>query len=92
LKDKYDKQDWILEYLKSNNHVDILNVKFVDAYIEKFNVKYAIQPYGANSCKELGILLSQMYHCNLLERFRIGLRGCDVSMPKWCYCYELKKY
>lgn len=88
--DKYDKQDWIIEYLKTHNHVDILDEQFVDEYIKKFNPKYVPQYWGAHTCRELGRMLSEMYHCNLLDRFRIGLRGCDVGMPKWCYCYELK--
>lgn len=88
---KYEKQKWILENIsKYDNHVDILNDKFVAAYIEQFNPKIKIQPYGANTCRELGRLLSEMYRCNLLERFTIGLSKSEVGAPKWCYCYTIK--
>lgn len=88
---KYDKQEWVIEYLREHKEgVDILNQDFVDKYIEKFNPKYAVQPYGANTCKQLNRLLSDMYHCNMLNRWVVGLSGIGMGFPKWVYVYTLK--
>jgi hypothetical protein len=82
------KHEWIYNYAKINGHIDILNSDFVDDYIKKFNPVYKIQPYGANSCKELGRVLSSMYKNGLLNRFVMGIPYM-VGFPRWVYCYEV---
>lgn len=92
---KLEKQEWILNYLEQKKNtpycqINILDRYFVDAYIEKFNPKYTSQPYGADTVPEIGILLSYMYKCNLLNRYIIGLNKMESGFPKWVYTYELK--
>lgn len=92
---KDEKIDFILRYLKNkyNHHsINILDYDFMMAYIDEFNpqnVKYHL--YGSPTCKEVGMLLSDMYKQNLLDRYRIGLSGMESCFKKWVYCYELSK-
>lgn len=90
VKSKHLKKEWVLKYFNTNDVVcvDILNRHFVDAYIVEFNPKYAVMPYGANKCSELGKLLSEMYHEGLLTRSTIGLANMYVGYPKWVYVYS----
>lgn len=91
---KREKQEWILEYVNNSatGHVDIFNSEFVEWYIEKCKPKKIIfQPYGANTVPELGKILSEMYHGNLLDRCTIGLTQCYSGFPKWCYSYYLRE-
>ncbi len=87
---KYEKQDFILNYLKKYGSVNILDKFFVDNYIAKFKVKYTVQYFGANTCRDLGRVLSEMYKCNLLTRFRIGMDEAAPGFPNWIYVYRLK--
>lgn len=90
---KHEKQDWIVDYIKTSKfkHVDIFDSEFVDAYIEACHPKKVIvQPYGANTVPELGRLLSELYHSNMLNRMTIGLTQSYSGFPKWCYSYYLR--
>lgn len=85
--------DWIIKFIKNYkcNSVDILNTDFIDAYMENCNPKRIdYQPFGANKVPELGSILSEMYHSNMLERGTIGLPRCEDGFPKWVYTYWLK--
>lgn len=85
-----EKEKWIINYIKNTNigSVDMLNEKFVDDYIEKFNPKHQVMPYGANSCFELSKLLSSMYQAGILNREAVGL-SWTPGFPKWIYHYSL---
>lgn len=90
---KHEKMRWILKYIESQDfkYVDIFQTDFVDAYIDNCKPKrIGIQPYGANTVPELGRILSEMYHSNMLTRGTIGLQRCEDGFPKWCYVYGLK--
>lgn len=92
---KHEKQDWIIEYIKTSKlkHVDILDLEFVDAYINACQPKKIVfQPYGANTVPELGKYLSELYHSNILNRMSIGLTECYSGFPKWCYSYYIRDY
>lgn len=86
------KQDWVKIYLsEEDGRVDVLNVLFVDKYIKKFNPKHYIMPFGANKCREIGRLLSEMYKKGMLERCRVGLHRMERGFPKWVYSYSLRR-
>lgn len=90
---KHEKQDWIVDYIKTSKfkHVDIFDSEFVDAYIGACHPKkVTVQPYGANTVPELGRLLSELYHSNMLNRMTIGLTQSYSGFPKWCYSYYLR--
>lgn len=87
--ENYEKEDWVLQYIKTNKIVDMLNEKFVDEYIEQFNPKHSIQMWGANKCNELSKLLASLYKQGILKRNSIGTPLASSGMPKWIYVYEL---
>lgn len=87
-KDIVDKQYWVLNYIKSNQVVDMLNEQFVDDYIKEFNTKHIVMPWGANKCNELSKLLSSLYNQGILKRSAVGIPK-EVGFPNWIYCYEL---
>ena len=87
---KREKQEWILSYIRNSSfhHIDIFDSEFVAAYIENCEPKKVVyQPYGANTVPELGRYLSEMYHCNILNRATIGLLYHEDGFPNWCYSY-----
>jgi len=88
-----EKQAWVMEYVQRHGHVDVLNVHFVDAYIERFTPRKVIyQPYGAHKVPEIGRLLSNMFRANMLDRFPMGLQYlCGMGFPRWVYCYNLPR-
>jgi len=96
VKNQREKQEWILDFLEKRKttpyaQINVLDKYFVVEYIEKFNPdKVAYYFYGAPKCPEIGKLLSIMYNCNLLKRYRVGLSNMESGFPKWVYCYELR--
>ena len=86
-----DKQEWWINYICKNKVVDMLNQPFVDAYIKEFNPKHVVMPWGANKCKELSVLLSDLYSQGILKRSTVGIpySTAGLGFPKWIYCYEL---
>lgn len=85
-----EKIEWIKEYIHSSgSHVDILNRAFVDAYTARFDVQYRIQPFGANSCPDLGRVLALGYNMGEFQRSTIGLSRMEAGFPKWVYIYDL---
>jgi len=89
-----EKEEWIINYIQELGHikvVDVLDEKFVNSYIDKFNPRYEVRMIGANKCKELSRLLSGMYKKGLLLRYGMGLKGgaWQDGFPKWVYCYEV---
>ncbi|MBD8836204.1 hypothetical protein IFU39_00025 [Paenibacillus sp. CFBP 13594] len=85
------KEEWIKDYINKNGPVNILDVEFVDAYINEFNPNHVIQPFGANGCKELGKMLSTLYNDNILNRSRISIHGLGRDYPIWVYVYEMRQ-
>ncbi len=86
-----ERQQVILKLVAKHGLVDVLNVLFVDAYVEATQAKIVPMPFGANKCKQLGSDLSVMFKCGMLDRSRIGLRAMEPGFPKWVFVYELKK-
>lgn len=84
-----DKEQWILNYIRVHDAVDMLNSEFVDAYIDKFNPKVSYTNFGANKVTELSRILSSLYKTGLLKRSAVGLSGlCGIGFPKWVYVYS----
>jgi len=86
---KYERQDWVLAWTDAHGPMNILDKDLVDAFTAKFNVRYLVQPFGANGCPILSRLLGSMYRCNLLDRGRISLYE-GRGWPKWVYTYTRK--
>lgn len=86
------KLDWLVNWLKENQHADVMNSELVDAYEENFNVRVDVVVYGANRCKDLGKMLSLGYRLELFQRTAVGLSNgaWHVGFPKWVYVYELR--
>ena len=88
-----NKQKWIIDYLKrpGNFCISVMDTPAVDEYIEKFNPKHIIFPYGPNQCRDLGRQLSKMYRVGILERTTNGINDLmGHGYPKWFYAYNLK--
>lgn len=86
-----EKLNWIKEYMQTQEkYVDILNRTFSDAYIERFNPRHRVQPFGANTCPELGRILSMGFKKGMFERGRAGITTGFPGMAKWVYVYNLK--
>jgi hypothetical protein len=79
-------KDWMINH---NGHIDILDSEFVDAYTNEFNSKIKIQFFGANTCPELGKVLSQAYKQGIFSRFIISIIEHEPGFPNWVYTYEL---
>jgi len=88
---KYIRQDWVLNWIKTHGPTNVLDIDFVDSFIEEFGVKYRVQIVGAHTCPMIGSLLSHMYKCNLLDRGIIGLSE-SRGYPKWVYVYTEKNW
>lgn len=89
---KTEKINWVIDWIEKNKtDVDILNSKFVDDYVNQFNAKVEILPFGPNRCLELGKLLSWGYKNGYLNRARISISCKGVGFPNWIYVYSLFK-
>ena len=87
---KMERIEWIRDYLLTKDErVDILYSKFVDDYVEKFNPSIIIMPFGANTCKELGLVLSFGYKMNVFDRSIASLIEHESGFPNWVYSYRL---
>lgn len=87
---KQEKKNWLMDYILKNGPVDILNEKFVDQYVDKFNAKHKVQMYGANKCPELSRNLSTLFKEGILTRSTIGVPDLwGMGFPKWVYVYDL---
>lgn len=91
-KTKMDERvEWVVDYAldksETTGSVDITNTKFVDAYIAKFNPTHVVQPFGANTCPQLGRVLSECHKRGRATRSTIGLHRMEVGFPKWVYVY-----
>ena len=90
-----DKENWVIEYLKNKEFlafVNMLDIDFVNSFVEQFQARYDDMTLGAVKCKELSKLLSSMYKNGLLKRYSHGVRSGlskDGKFPKWVYSYEL---
>jgi hypothetical protein len=69
--------------------VDVLNSDFVTAYIEATGAPFVAQPFGADTCRQLGRDLSSMCKSGVLVRGRVGLVEHYQGMPNWVYVYRL---
>ena len=81
--------DWLREWCEYNdtNVFDIMNVKFVNDYINHFNPRHIFQIVGPHKCKNLGRFLSKAYKLGILKRGRVGI-SMGIGYPKWVFCYS----
>lgn len=88
-----ERQEWILNYFlgKPGSSADVLDVTFVEAYVEATGAKFVPQRFGAAKCRQLGRDLGELHAANKLRRVALGLPAGDASMgfPKWVYHYSL---
>lgn len=84
-----DRVDWIVDYVRDNGPVDVLNRAFVREYLAVTGVSYEVQPYGADKCPQLGADLSFLYRDGRLQRSVVGLHKMESGFPKWIWVYEL---
>lgn len=89
MKSKQERQEWIIQYIKNSNGVDVLNSEFVDAYVEHTGAAVDVMMWGANRCKMIGRDLSELNNSGKLSRFRIGISNWQPGFPKWVYSYSL---
>ena len=88
-----DRLDWIVKYcVEVEDRVDVLNRAFVSAYVDATGAACIYQPYGADSCPQLGRDLSKCYARKLLVRGRVGLTAMESGFPKWVYVYRLPEH
>lgn len=81
----------IEELLAKHGHGDILNMPFVEEYIQKTSAKAKVTMWGAPKCITLSKDLSAMYKMNLLSRFRIGINDhISQGFPSSVLVYKLK--
>lgn len=90
--DKEERRNWILEKMKTQICVDILNQEFVDAYIAFTGAPHVVTAWGANRCPQLAADLKTLYESQVLSRTRIGIGGgsWQPGFPKWVWCYMPK--
>ena len=81
--------DWILNYIKLNGPVDILNSEFVEKFILENNVDYMPTNFGAFKCPTLNKELSKLVKNNQLVRHTVGVGSWQPGFPKWVYSYDI---
>ena len=88
-----DKEKFVIEYLKREQYVDVLDKYFMDEFADRFNCKYTYMPIGANRVPLAGKTLSTMFKKGLLDRFVVGISDYagGQGFPKWVYCYSMAK-
>lgn len=88
-----EKETFVIEYLKKNKFVDVLDAEFMCAFAEKFHCKYRLMSVGAPKVPLASQTLAAMHKAGLLERWSHGLSSFERQggFPKWVYSYELAK-
>lgn len=90
---KDEKKEWILQFAKRYKgkmdwEVDPFTENFVNAYIDKFNIKIVgFCPYGIPDVPEIKQLLVELYKENKLGRYRVYTPHPDDGFPVWFYTY-----
>lgn len=88
-----DRYDWIENWMIENRewHVDVLNKRFVECYVDSTGAKEIMQFFGASKCRQLGRDLGEMYRLGRLNRHATGLAPGDSYMgfPKWVWSYSI---
>jgi hypothetical protein len=85
---KYERQQFIIDYINEHKQADVLIIEFVDQYIKKFNLKYTKTNWGANKCPQLSKDLKLLYDCGIIDRTPISLLcNWEPGLPKWVYVY-----
>jgi len=87
-----DKETFVIEYLKKNQFVDVLDQEFMLAFANRFNCKARRMSLGAPRVPLAGKTLSAMFKKGLLTRSISGLDAYagGIGFPKWVYTYSLK--
>ena len=92
MKNLVEKIEWVKTYMTEvDSEVDVLNQKFVEAYVKAFNARVTVTNYGADKCPELGKVLSEGHRLGVFIRNRIGLSGMIEGFPRWVYVYEISE-
>jgi hypothetical protein len=88
MKNTPERENFVMEWLRSNFSADVLNKDFHDAYHKRFGGKRLVQPYGASPVPEAQKILASMYKQGMLERSATGI-ALGADFPKWVYVYTL---
>jgi hypothetical protein len=86
-----ERVSWIVEWTskkENSSFVDVLNNDFVTAYSVRWKPLLRIQFYGANTCRELGEVLSCCYKQHRCTRSVISLHKHETGFPNWVYVYD----
>ncbi|MEI6731140.1 MAG: hypothetical protein WCK90_00515 [archaeon] len=87
---KRDRQRWLVQHIQKTGRADVLDVPFVDAYVDANHVAFRPCAWGANKCATLGRDLAALEKMGALKRFRIGLGGnWAPGFPRWVWSYEI---
>ena len=90
MKDRATKEQFILDWLKSERGADALNSGFHAAYHEKFGGRRHECYWGAQTVYEAQKLMAAMAKEGKLNRGRVGLStNWQPGFPKWVWCYRL---
>lgn len=87
-----EQYKFILNYIKYNGGVSVLNEPFHDAFFSKFGGSRKLKMWGASPVKKAQRLLKMMYNEGTLDRFIITLgRNWEPGFPRWEYVYKISK-
>lgn len=83
-----ERHKWIVDYVKKQGSVDILNEEFVYRYIKKFSPSFEPK-YAAPKCPQLNKDLNTLYKERRLDRVSVGTPSELIlrEYPKWVYRY-----
>lgn len=86
--------EWIMEWMRANGRADVLNRDLVDAYTSATGARYAVMPYGANKCPQLGRDLAWMAKLGYAKRCATGIGDglCYQGFPRWVWSYTPGRY
>lgn len=84
------RYDWIVDYIRDNGAVSIIDDQFVYGYIKRFDA-YFVARYATPKCPQLNKDLSDLYQERKLSRETIGTPSRLIlrEYPKWVYLYNL---
>lgn len=81
--------EWLMEWMHINGPADVLNRDLVDAYTAATGVRYAVMPYGADKCPQLGRDLAWMAKLGYAKRNTTGVNGGRAEgFPNWVWSYR----
>jgi len=80
-------QEFILDYLRENDTISILEEEFHDGFHNQFGGKRSGTRWGSDPVYKAQRWLERLYRQSILDRSRISIR--DPEFPNWVYIYTL---